>query len=201
MWKCQNPTFLRVGSTEYPQRKDFLETGRISLRRLETELGQRSTEKNQIKSVWKWTKQCFCTDVIPLVLNIENIVHVDFTISTSNHTVPMHILFYCMNMTSLKLQCVIRLRSAEDPSVVSIPWSKLSGNAEKSDGKWREDGEALKVVKYWKSRVNSIRICEIDFVSVRWRLALRVGCQKEFIFCYFCSCLMTKKVTRFTWQS
>ena len=77
--------------------------------------------KNQIKSVWKWTKQCFCTDVIPLVLNIDNIVHVDFTSSTANHTVPMHILFYCMNMTSLKLQCVIRLRSAEDPSVVAIP--------------------------------------------------------------------------------
>ena len=60
---------------------------RIYLRRLETELGQRTTEKNQIKSVWKWTKQCFCTDVIPLVLNIDNIVHVDFTSTALNHTV------------------------------------------------------------------------------------------------------------------
>ena len=28
-----------------------------------------------------------------------------------------------MNVTSLKLLCVIQLRSAEDPSVVAIPWS------------------------------------------------------------------------------
>ena len=27
-----------------------------------------------------------------------------------------------MNVTSLKLLCVIQLRSAEDPSVVAIPW-------------------------------------------------------------------------------